>query len=190
MCGSQAHSVLLRPRPGSCPGCVVTHGRTWRHSPTRLSWQRGPGVGWCHHAGPRALASRGERLWPLLPRVGVTGFLPSLPLPPRPAPSPCSRCRHASLSAWPRTPPPWPALFLSPAALGGAPSPAFPPPAPGPACFLLSAPGGRYPASLVPSTRRGERLPQPQAPGEEGQNCGTPMHTCAHLSLSHTPAAP
>lgn len=88
-----------------------------------------------------------ERVRPFLPHVDVTGFLPSLSLPPS------FSAVSVNLCATPCAPLPSPTLRLS-----GAPhSSAFPSRLVLPA-FSLSAPGGRYKAgpSLLPNMTQGE----------------------------------
>lgn len=91
-----------------------------------------------------------ERAWPILPHVDVTGFLPSLSLPPSlPA---CFSLLFLSLSVLPPAHPfPRPPYFCCLWLLGAPHSSALPSRLVLPA-FSLSAPGGRYTASSLPVT--------------------------------------
>lgn len=87
-----------------------------------------------------------ERAWPILPHVDVTGFLPSLSLPPSLRVSLCCFSVLPAAHSFPR-PPCFCCLWL----LGAPHSSALPSRLVLPA-FSLSAPGGRYTASSLPNT--------------------------------------
>lgn len=143
-------------------GCHCHRGPSWLDRGCTL------GAGAADLGGQVLLAAAGlgvlglpsrERLWPSLPHVDVTGFLPLSPSLSLPI------CLAVSICPAPRYILPSPSYFCRCGSWGPPILPSLPhlvPPA-----FSLSAPGGRYTAGLAPTAGLGRGQPclDPQGGG-------------------------